>query len=102
MATTAPFDIGTLIEVTPGVYGGRPCLADTRFPVLQVAVAYNAGMTPEQMAEHWLHLDVVKLYAGVAYYLANKQAMDCEIEEEARLYTEGAAAPRAEWAKAAS
>ena len=102
MASTAPFDIGTLIEATPGVYGGRPCLAGTRFPVLQVAVAHNSGMTPEQIVEHFLDLDLAKVYAGVAYYLANKAAIDCELEEDARLYAECAAAQRAEWARAAS
>ena len=102
MASTAPFDIGTLIEVTPGVYGGRPCLAGTRFPVMQVAVAHNAGMSPEEMIEHWLDLDLASVYAAVAYYLANKEAVDCELEEDARLYAEGAAAQRADWAKVAA
>jgi hypothetical protein len=49
-----------------------------------------------------LDLDLAKVYAGVAYYLANKAVIDCELEEDARLYAEGAAAQGAEWARAAS
>ncbi len=81
MASTAPFDIGTLITCTPGVYGGRPCLAGTRFPVLQIVAHAQAGIGPEQLAEE-LGLDLVKVYAGYAYYFANRQSLDEEFAED--------------------
>jgi uncharacterized protein (DUF433 family) len=85
MAQATTVDIGTLITKTPGVYGGRPCLAGTRFPILEIAVQYNAGVSPEELAEDFsLALD--KVYAGYAYYLANKKAIDDDL-----------AAERAEW-----
>ncbi|MEX0784642.1 MAG: DUF433 domain-containing protein [Dehalococcoidia bacterium] len=84
MAAAATVDIGTLITRTPGVYGGRPCLAGTRFPVLQVAVMYREGMTAEQMREHHPELELSWLYAGIAHYLANRQAVDDELAENAR------------------
>jgi len=79
MASTAPFDIGTLIEATPGVYGGRPCVAGTRFPILQVAANFNAGMTPAEFVEYYDFLDLAHVHAGIAYYLANKAAIDAEL-----------------------
>ena len=91
MASTAPFDIGTLIEATPGVYGGRPCLAGTRMPIMQIGVLHSEGVSAPEIARRW-ELDIVKVYAGIAYYLANKKAIDAEIEEETRLYHELAAA----------
>ena len=94
MASTAPFDIGTLIEVTPGVYGGRPCLAGTRMPIMQIGVLHSEGVSASEIARRW-ELDIVKVYAGIAYYLANKEAIDAEVEEETRLYHEAAAAHRA-------
>ena len=45
MTTPTVVDISSLITQTPGVYGGRPCLAGTRFPILQVAACYLDGMT---------------------------------------------------------
>jgi uncharacterized protein (DUF433 family) len=99
MARKKPFDIGKLIECTPGVYGGRPCLAGTRFPILQVAAHYNAGLRPEQfVSEHGL--DLTAVYAGIAYYLANRPAVDQEIEAEVREYDAALAQRRAERAKA--
>jgi hypothetical protein len=31
-------------------------------------------------------LDLARVYAGIAYYLANRAAIDAELEEEAREY----------------
>ena len=102
MKSTAPFDIGTLIEATPDVYGGRPCLAGTRFPVLQVAVHYREGMTPEAIAGTYDGIDSVLVYAAVAYYLANRAQMDAEIAEEEALHDRLAAEQKATWAAARS
>ena len=78
-------NIGTLITSTPGVYGGRPCLAGTRFPVLEVAVHHNAGEPPEQIAASY-GLPLAHVYAGITYYLANQAIIDAELEEERVAY----------------
>ncbi|MEX0784641.1 MAG: DUF433 domain-containing protein [Dehalococcoidia bacterium] len=95
MAASATVDIGTLITRTPGVYGGRPCLAGTRFPVMQIALMHNEGLTPEQMTAEYSFLDLTAIYAAVAYYLANKAAVDADIAEFERVGREGLAAQRA-------
>jgi uncharacterized protein (DUF433 family) len=87
-------DISSLIVSTPGVCGGRPCLAGTRFPILELAVHYNAGETAEEVAAAYdLPLDGV--YAGYAYYLANRSAIDADLADEARVYAEGLATSQA-------
>jgi uncharacterized protein (DUF433 family) len=86
---TAPteVDIGTLIERRPGVYGGRPVLKGTRFPVLQIAVLHNEGQDAEEIQRRWLpHVDISLIYAGIAFYLANRDAIDAELEEERVAY----------------
>ncbi|MEX0784644.1 MAG: DUF433 domain-containing protein [Dehalococcoidia bacterium] len=90
--TAATVDIGTLITRRPGVYGGRPCLAGTRFPVMQVAVMHNEGVSPEEIMRRFAGLELSWIYAGVAYYLANKAEVDAELAEEERIYQEGLAA----------
>lgn len=85
-AATRPVDIGTLVTRTPGVYGGRPCLEGTRFPILKVAVLYNAGFTPEEVARDY-RLEISRVFAGFAYYLANREAVDAEVAAETALHT---------------
>jgi uncharacterized protein (DUF433 family) len=94
-APAKPIDIGSLVTRTEGVYGGRPCLEGTRFPVSQVAVLFNEGLRPEDIVEQFMDLDLGRVYAGVAYYLANKAAVDADIEASKVLYLEGAARERA-------
>ena len=97
MATAALVDIGSLVTQTPGVYGGRPCLAGTRFPIVQLAAYYAEGLTPEAIvARHGESLGLAAVYAGLAYYLANRCAIDAEIEEEDRAYMESAREARRE------
>ena len=81
----AAVDIGSLVTMTPGVYGGRPCLEGTRFPILQLAVLHNERRSPEWIAEQY-GLPLVHIYAGVAYYLANRAAIDRELAEERTAY----------------
>ena len=91
MASAPSVDIGTLVTQTPGVYGGRPCLEGTRFPILQLAVLHNEGRTPEWISSEY-SLSLVHVYAGVAYYLANRSAIDAELDAEAREYERDRAA----------
>jgi uncharacterized protein (DUF433 family) len=85
MASITPLDIGTLVTQTPGVYGGRPCLAGTRYPIVQIAANYNAGLRAEEIAADY-SLPLPHVYAGIAYYLANKAAVDTELAEEIYAY----------------
>ena len=81
MATNGTTDVGALITRTPGVYGGRPCLAGTRYPVLEVAVHFNAGQSAERIASDY-QLPLAHVYAGIAFYLSNKPAVDAELEDD--------------------
>jgi uncharacterized protein (DUF433 family) len=74
-------DIGTLIVQTPGTCGGRPRIAGHRLTVQNIAIDYNSGMTPEEILAERPQLSPAKIYAALAYYFANKEAMDAEIEE---------------------
>src|SRR5256885_14188951 len=81
-----PIDIGKLISRKPGVHGGDPCIAGTGVSVMRIANYYNMGYTPEEIAENYGHLTPAQVYVAIAYYFANKEAIDADIEEENVLY----------------
>ena len=89
---TTAVDIGTLIVRTPGTCSGSPRIAGTRITVQNIAIDFNAGMTPQQIIDERPHLTLAQIYAALTYYYANKEATDAEIaayyEEYERLEAE--------------
>jgi len=79
-------DIGTLITQTPGVCGGRPCIAGTGVSVRRIAGWYKMGETPEEIAEQYGHLSLAQVYAALAYYHAHQDEIDQELLEEQAEY----------------
>jgi uncharacterized protein (DUF433 family) len=86
MTTITETKLDSLIQRKPGVNGGRPCLAGTGFSVHQVSVHYNEGMSAEEILAEYPHLDLTRIYAGITYYLANREWIDAELAEEAEMY----------------
>jgi uncharacterized protein (DUF433 family) len=74
MATTT--DIGTLITQTPGICGGRPRIAGTGVSVLRILRWYQLGYTPDEIRAEIPHLSLAQVRAALAYYQANRDAMD--------------------------
>lgn len=78
-------DISTLLHSKPGVNGGRVCLAGTGLSVRAIAVLHNEGLTPEEiLRDCYTHVDLPRIYAAIAHYLANKAAIDADIEADER------------------
>lgn len=75
----ATIDIGTLIAQTPGICGGRPRIVGTRITVQNIAIDFNAGMSPENIVAERTQLTQAQVYAALTYYHANKEAMDAVI-----------------------
>jgi uncharacterized protein (DUF433 family) len=86
MATAAVVDIGTIITNKPGIHGGRPIIAGTGVTVQRIAVWHNLGYTPEEIARKIEHLTPAQIYAALAYYHANRAAIDAEIAAEDEAY----------------
>ena len=79
-------EIGALLSQTPGVCGGRLCLAGTGISVRRIAVLHNKGMTVDEIVKNWGYISVAQVHAALAYYHANKAEMDAALEEEEREY----------------
>jgi uncharacterized protein (DUF433 family) len=79
-------DIGSLIAQTPGVCGGRPCVAGTGVSIRRIAGWYRQGQTPEEIADQYGHLTLSQVFAALAYYHANREQIDAELVEEDAAY----------------
>ncbi len=81
-------DIGTLIERSPGIRGGRPRIAGTGVTVKWIAIWYGSGLSPEKIADEIPHLSIAQVYAALAYYHANREEIDADIDAEEAEITE--------------
>ena len=85
-------DIGQLISRDPNFRDGKPCIAGTGVSVRRVVGLYQAGLSPEEIADDFGHLSLAQVHAAITYYHANQEQMDKEIraeeEEEERLFQE--------------
>lgn len=78
-------DIGTMITSSPEIRGGRPRVAGTGMTVMRIAGWYKLGFTPEEISRK-IGLSLAQIYAALAYYHANREAIDADLDAEAAEY----------------
>lgn len=83
MATTT--DIGSMIISSPDIAGGRPRIAGTGMTVMRVAGWYQLGYSPEDIVRK-TGLSLAQVHAALAYYHANTEAVDADLDDEAAEY----------------
>jgi uncharacterized protein (DUF433 family) len=77
------------IVQTPGVCGGKPCIAGSRIRVQDVAILYEeAGNSPEQIHEAFPSVTLAQIYAAIAYFLDHRDEIHAEIAEEEKFAEE--------------
>ncbi len=85
----ASLDIPEQMPVPIQVWeGGAVRVGRTRVNLWQVVGHHLEGLTPEQMVEHYPTLELADVYGAIAYYLANREAVDAYLAEEERLAEE--------------
>jgi uncharacterized protein (DUF433 family) len=72
------------VTTTPGVCGGKPCVAGTRVRVWDIAVRAQAGQSPDELLTQFPHLTLSDVHAALAYYYDNRQAIDEQAAEDIR------------------
>jgi uncharacterized protein (DUF433 family) len=75
-------EIGTLIDRDPQIRGGRPKIAGTGITVRRIVGWYKMGMTPEEIVLEYPHLNLAQVHAALAYYHANREEIEADIEAE--------------------
>jgi len=72
------------ITRTPGVCGGKPCIAGHRIRVSDVAVWHDQmGMTADEIVSEYPGLGLSDVHAALAYYYDHIEEIRQEISEEA-------------------
>jgi uncharacterized protein (DUF433 family) len=69
------------ITKTPGVCGGKACIAGHRIRVLDIVVWHEIrGYSPDEIVDMFPGITLADVYAAMAYYFDNRE----EIEETFR------------------
>jgi len=72
------------ITSTPGVCGGKPCIAGTRIRVWDVASLSQGGQSPDEILAQYPSLTLADVYAALAYYYDNQAELDRLAAEDER------------------
>ena len=79
--------IDSLLTRSPSICGGRIRIDGTRLTVHQIVTCYQRGLTAEEIVEQYPHINLAQTYAALAYYHANRDEIDRELEAEAFDYS---------------
>jgi uncharacterized protein (DUF433 family) len=70
------------ITNTPGVCGGKPCIAGTRIRVEDIYVWHVLqGQSPEEIVAGFPQLTLADVYAAMAYYYDHREELEREWAE---------------------
>src|SRR5215831_598694 len=71
------------IARTPGVCGGKACIAGHRVRVLDIVVRHeHQGMTPDEIVSHIPTITLADVHAALAYYFDHIEEIQQEIHAE--------------------
>ena len=70
------------ITRTPGVCGGRPCVAGHRIRVQDIAVIHEQqGLSAEEICQQFPGITLGEVYAALAYYFDHRPEIQADIQE---------------------
>jgi uncharacterized protein (DUF433 family) len=74
--------IDSLLTRSEDVCGGRIRIDGTRLTVHQIVTCYQQGLTPEEIRDQYPHVSLAQVYAALAYYHANRDEIERDLEDE--------------------
>ena len=80
--TVPTIDLDKFIEITPGVFGGKPCIAGHRIRVVDVAIWHERmGMSADEIASDY-QLSLAEVHAALAYYFDHRDEIEKSIHDD--------------------
>jgi uncharacterized protein (DUF433 family) len=75
-------NLNTLLSSDPTIRHGRLCISGTGITVHRIAIWYNLGHSAEEITRQYPHLSLDGVYVALAYYHANRSAIDLENDQD--------------------
>ena len=70
------------IEKTPGVCGGRACIAGHRVRVMDIVAWHEKrGYCPDEIVEMFPGITLADVYAALAYYFDHRQEIEDDFKD---------------------
>jgi uncharacterized protein (DUF433 family) len=70
------------ITKTPGVCGGRACVAGSRVRVMDVVGLHErSGLSPDEIVDQFPSITLADVYAALAYYFDHKDEIDGDFRD---------------------
>ncbi len=79
-------NIGSLITTSPDLQSGRPIIAGTGTSVRRIVTLYKQGDSADEIVADKPYLTLAQVHAALAYYYANQQIIDQDLDAEATEY----------------
>ena len=73
------------ITKTPGVCGGRACIAGHRIRVTDIVIWHELRGMPDQVVDMFPGITLADVHAALAYYFDHRQEIEDEFRNEDRL-----------------
>jgi uncharacterized protein (DUF433 family) len=71
------------ITKTPGVCGGKACIAGHRIRVMDIVVWHEMrGMCPEEVVYNFPGITLADVHAALAYYFDNRAEVEADFRHE--------------------
>ena len=71
------------ITSTPGICGGKPCIAGHRIRVSDIAILHeHQGLTADAIVSQYPGLSLAEVYAALSYYFEHLDSIREEIRAE--------------------
>ena len=71
------------IAKTPGICGGKACIAGHRIRVMDVVVYHEqAGMSPDEIVDQFPSITLADVHAALAYYFDHRDEIEAEFRRE--------------------
>lgn len=72
------------IAKTPGICGGKACIAGHRVRVLDIVVQHeNVGLAPVEIVKVFPSITLADIHAALTYYLDHREEIEAELRQEA-------------------
>lgn len=70
------------ITARKDIGSGKPIIAGTRTRVSNIVAYYKLGISPEDLAREFPHLNLSQIHDALSYYYEHQSDIDKEIDEE--------------------